>query len=619
MSVASPAALVQASIGSFFRAAPAPSDGAARAPVMPLVMQAQSHHAGHARARASGHAFVDDAAEDEDGDDMESSQDEVQTSQDALFLNDEVLSQSSYADGFRGPGDQAFRRRGRGAEPSAGPTDEPAPKKMRIATRGLDAMYPLGLYFQYGKKVQPGLDPRVSHLVSPYRWYHHNALPDSATAHTLAKEGNEFVSAEDAAWLNDETIQREFAHKFASYGHSTAPKEELRQIARMQKATGDRMHCCSVPAVAEVICAHDVLDERDELDRQPAADVSHEFVCKGDFLTEMRLRSRCPSGGMPGLASVALFAFEECPGHVHVSDLVLAVFRYWNLGLSRPDLVPAQHFAIESDTVEVYKSQRAGTKARAQVTPLTRDEAADTKAILAHVDAELIGKHAAKTVHTSRQLSNEADKDVVRNSLFECQLHVVPQTVRDSDGKPRIVVASVLVIRGTVPGCDPLLALAAMAAALQGFDKELLLLAQHMVRLIGVDAHVSVDQLFKTGQNDTNIAKIAHEANLPLAFFNFLRQSHVSVAAPSAFAADWMGQRIDVYDAAEVALYCRYLDIVRRSRVHYHSAAALHTMHDSKDARNSRLPLSKNTVNWSLFFPGALFSLFSSCMPSRRR
>jgi hypothetical protein len=557
--------------------------------------------------------YVDNAAEDEDEDgDEEEEPEELETRHDRSFVNDDASSIASSRNGYRAPGSPAFSRQGRRVEYNG---EEPPPKKSRAMPRVLQVLQPLGLYCDYSIMMPMAkLLPRISHLVSPYQWYHH--CEDPRTVNNQWLTSNEFLPS--LQWMQNDEVQIKFARLFASYGksHDDAGLEPLRSVARMQpQGDADALHARAVYPVAEVISAHNVLDGRDEIDSQPSPDVCDEFVCKGDFLSERKMRGGCPMGGLPGLASVALFAFEEATAGVQVSELVLRIFKYWNLGASRPALLAGQQHAVETETTEFYKDAKTNTKsARVTVRQIPRDSALDNRAVLEHVHPTLLAKHDSQTVHACRTLPplDSAEEQLrLVIGLFDCQLHVVPNTVRDCRGKTRVVVASVLVIRGTVPGCDPLLALKGMTSAMQGFTHELMQLSQHMVRLLDVSGNVSTEKLFETCANDSaTLAAITHEANLPLAFFNFLRQKQMSSREPSPFAADWMGQRIDVYDVAEVALYRDYLAVAHHSRSVYYAQVALHTSHDLKNSRNAQLELPTTSVDWKLFFPGAFLSFF---------
>jgi hypothetical protein len=559
-----------------------------------------------------GNALVDDAASLSGEDNGQEEIEDEENDRDRAFVDDDEQSMSSSVNGYRAPSENRFARDG--PRVSYDP-EEPKTKKERRMPRVLQALQPLGLYCDYvalmpfAKHVA-----RMSHLVSPYSWYSHFTDPRCVTYEGIVGD-NEFMSPSLASWMQDKDAQLQFANLFASYGHTShgAQEERLRNVRRMV-LTGptDDMHFRVASAVSEVICAHNVLNERDELDTQPCPDVADEFVCKGDFLSERKLRGGCSSGGLPGLPSLVLFVFEESTGCMDVSNAILRIFKYWNLGASRPELLSGHIHAVQTETTEFYKNIRTNSRsARVSVKPIRRDKTHDSKAMLGHVHPDLLRKINGPSVHQCRSSSfvdSSEDADRIVHSLFECQLHVVPSRVRDSSGKTRFVVASILRIRSTVPGCDPVVALRGLQA-LQGFSQELVNVTQHMVRLLHFHGDVSTDRLFDVCQDDDrpNLAAIGHEANLPLAFFNFLRLKQMSCAAPSPFAADWMGQRIDVYDEAEVALFLQSLKVAHYSRKKYYALATLHTSHDQKDMRNAQLHIPTTSVDWKLFFPGQHF------------
>jgi hypothetical protein len=518
---------------------------------------------------------------------------------------------ASSRNGYRAVDDDAFARPGRRVEYNAESQDETNKKRARLLPRTLQPLQPLGLYCDY-RAIMPfaPLLSRISHLVSPYSWYHHFEAPHVAQCAIILGQ-NEFLPIRHAAWLQNDEAQERFGRLFASYGSygRSASSEPLRSVARMQQVgEADDMQVRTLSPVAEVICAHNILSERDELDTQPCPDVSDEFVCKGDFTTERKIRS-CSMGGLPGLPAVVLFAFEESTSSVQVSEAILRIFKYWNLGASRPELLAGHIHALQTEMTEFYKNPRTNTKsARVNIKPIVRDARLDKTASLEHVHPGLLAKLASPAVHTCRAtkpLDSADEHERLINSLFDCHLHVVPNRVRDSRGKMRLVVASILRIQSTVPGCDPLLALRGLTS-LQGFSQELLDVTQRMVRLLHVAGDVSAEKLFDVSPTGdcTNLASIGHEANLPLAFFNFLRFNQISSPEPSPFAADWMGQRIDVYDPDEVALFWQFLEATHFSRNAYYTKAFQHTSQDQKDPRNAQRELPTTAVDWKLFFPG---------------
>lgn len=590
-----------------------------------------------ARARAArpSSRYVDESAEHSDEDDGLREELDEATTYDRNFINDDGSSIASSRNGYRAVDDDAFARPGRRVEYHADDKDDGSKKRARLLPRTLQPLQPLGLYCDY-RAILPfaPLLSRISHLVSPYAWYHHCETPHVAQCAIILGQ-NEFLQIRHAAWLQNDETQERFARLFGSYGSHgrSAASEPLRSVARMQPVgETDDMQVRTVSAVAEVICAHNTLNERDELDTQPYPDVSDEFVCKGDFTTERKIRS-CSMGGLPGLPALVLFAFEESTSSVQISEAILRIFKYWNLGASRPELLAGSIHALQTEMTEFYKNPRTNTKsARVKIKPIVRDARLDRTATLEHVHPGLLAKLASPAVHpcrTTKPVDSADEHERLINGLFDCHLHVVPNRVRDSRGKMRLVVTSILRIQSTVPGCDPLLALRGLTS-LQGFSQELLDVTQRMVRLLHVAGDVSAERLFDVSPSGdcTNLASIGHEANLPLAFFNFLRCAQMSSPEPSPFAADWMGQRIDVYDANEVALFWQFLEVAHYSRNAYYTKAFQHTSQDQKDQRNAQRELPTTAVDWKLFFPGqhyravpkaALFADFATCSPTEEQ
>lgn len=182
------------------------------------------------RGRHAGHSsLIDDAAELSGQDDGDEQPEGSETDNDRRFINDDVMSMSSSVNGFRGPDDNLFARHGPMA--SYEPEEEPAAKKTRRLPKVLQALQPLGLYCDYSAILPfAKLLPRISHLVSPYAWYHRFSDTRCATAGII--NDNEFLSSALVAWLQDHDEQLRFARLFASYGNTDA--EPLRQLARMQ-------------------------------------------------------------------------------------------------------------------------------------------------------------------------------------------------------------------------------------------------------------------------------------------------------------------------------------------------------------------------------------------------
>jgi hypothetical protein len=128
-------------------------------------------------------------------------------------------------------------------------------------------------------------------------------------------------------------------------------------------------------------------------------------------------------GGLPGLPSVVLFVFEESTSCMDVSNAVLRIFKYWNLAMSRPEILAGNLFTVHNETVEFYKNVCANTmSARVNVKPILRDGHLDNTAILEHVHPEILAKADTPSVHpcrTSSFIDSSDDADHIVHNLFE--------------------------------------------------------------------------------------------------------------------------------------------------------------------------------------------------------
>jgi hypothetical protein len=104
-----------------------------------------------------------------------------------------------------------------------------------------------------------------------------------------------------------------------------------------------------------------------------------------------------------------------------------------------------------------------------------------------------------------------------------------------------------------------------IATAGHSMQEPLLRVLNNMARMLELGP-VNCTSMFSCTSSAENIATLALDANIPLAFFLFLKQNRYSTQEPSPFAADFQGCRIDVYNLAEKKAYNKYLDILKHSR-----------------------------------------------------
>jgi hypothetical protein len=515
------------------------------------------------------------------------------------FIDDEGSIRSS----FHGhPDNEDFHERGSRVSYHA---EGPKKNKVRAMPRVLKSLSPLGLYCDY-QKFMPWTRhvPRISHLVAPYTFYSTLVEPQNVTKEEAPC--NVFFDSRGQRWMSDMEKQIEFARRFASYGTpGGGQREPLRRLDRMKPmGDDDPFNFLYISPAAEVIAAHNVLENRDGLDFQPYPEVIDEIVCKGDFVTESKLRG-CSMGGLPGLASVDLFVFEEVMSNLEISPKILKLYKDWNFGVSRASYFHEPIPSVETEISEFITNGKSKT-ARVAVDTFSRERHLDEMAMLEHVHPDIKKQLRNPMVSPCKappDVTESKQKRQDKLNLFDAHIISVPNRVRDKNGKLRFVMCSILRIRSTLPGCDPLLALRRLETA-DGFVMNLLEVVQEMMFLLEMPGNVSFDALFCATANGANLASISHEANLPLAFFNYLRNEKISDDSPSPFAADWMGQRIDVYNKEEVAIYQEGLRVMYNARRYQYEKIVEHTTHDMKSKTNSRLPLPLQTVDWRLAYPG---------------
>ena len=128
------------------------------------------------------------------------------------------------------------------------------------------------------------------------------------------------------------------------------------------------------------------------------------------------------------------------------------------------------------------------------------------------------------------------------------------------------VVVEVLRMCAHIEACDPAVSLVQMiASGGHCIQDPLLRVTNNMARMLELGP-VNMNNIFSINSSAENMATLVLDANIPLAFFLFLKQNRYSTFEPSPFAADFQCCRIDVYNPGEVAMYNKYLEILKHSR-----------------------------------------------------
>ena len=487
---------------------------------------------------------------------------------------------------------------------------------MRNAVRKLESMSEIGLLCDYTRRMPACLSAlrSVCKEPAPYTFYCNMEMPqDTGDVHV---QSNIFLTPSHASSLNDSNKLHSLAVKFADYGdqtyrESTQPLRRLDEL--MQFVDSDPANYPRVSPVCEMICANNIVNPRNEIDRQPCDSIRGELVAKGDPYTQQQLRDGYSRGGPPGLPSVVLWQIKEGTSVVDVDNVVLRLWKYWNTGISRPELLGDSKLDVQNPFVEFYYDGKKRFKsARTCIESMGYETHPDSQAMMRHVHPVIIKKLDEPHVHPCREQPHNSSSeatDTIKSSRFSCCVHVIPHQVRDSAGKKRNVIVSMLRIRSTVPGCDPILALRALAA-LPGFSQDLIRITQHMMCCLNFSGDSSFDQLFDTTlrNNKHNLASIGHEANVGLGFFGFLKSNYILTSKSSMQSACYDQKfRINIFDKDEVAELMAFLEIAHYSRKQYYAQVVLHSCQDMMNARSAALPLpgsGEGGVDWRLFYPG---------------
>ncbi len=117
------------------------------------------------------------------------------------------------------------------------------------------------------------------------------------------------------------------------------------------------------------------------------------------------------------------------------------------------------------------------------------------------------------------------------------------------------------------------------------------------------------DQHFQLQLGRRKHHHLALEANIPLAFFFFLKQNGFSTHEASPFAADFQCCRIDVYNQGEVKTYNKYLEILKYSRRKQFQKIRTETQRDYQSGltRSAQLPIKTKTWDFQNFFSGLFY------------
>ena len=441
-------------------------------------------------------------------------------------------------------------------------------------------------------------------------------------------------------WLTDVDVQKEYRERFAF--HHVVPSSEpgaprtvtpLRRVQRMAEhpdSSGSDEHQSSyIAPVLEVIFCNSTVHAPNHLNRHVVEEISHELAVLGDAASERLFRHDLKHGGNPGCSSIALFNIQEMSTHLQSDDDILKLMSqcancFGGVDMNMPNFNPAVNTEFTNTCMDTKRmrdvyvkqghafddapcSNSVGFLHPTLVEKICRARALDPAA--ADLSDNLTPKSRANKRDRPSQDggADVADEGNAHNQhkFITCFLHIVPCVVRDTVGKRRVVLVEVLRISSRILGCDPAVALHQLIASSTSEDLQnpLIRVVRKMARCLEMNVDVNITDLFNSS-NEENLVSIALDANIPLAFFNYLKHNNISCDEPSMFAADYMGMRIDVWDHQEVQLFRAGMHVTQVARRELYRIVLQNVLADIQTPRNAKLPIPTATHDFRMFYPG---------------
>jgi hypothetical protein len=504
---------------------------------------------------------------------------------------------------------------------------------VRIQQRQLKEIFEIGLYQDHQRNFCHNAGV-IRDFPVPYHMYSH--VNAEVVRNCL------YMPPSSWKWITDVDIQKTYRELFAF--HHIVPSSKpgvrrtvtpLRQIERMAvhpDSTGIDKHQSSyIAPVLEVIFCNSTVHEPNHLNRHVVEEISHELAVLGDATSERIFRHGLKHGGNPGCSSLALFNIQEMSTHLQNDDDMLKLMSqcancFGGTDTNMPNFNPAVNTEFTSTCMDtkrmrdVYVNQGHAfedTRSDNSVSflhPTLLDKICTSRGLdCADKDISNLLLPTSRTKNrdeTLQQRQSSVDgmnEGTAHNQhkFITCFLHVVPCVVRDTTGKRRVVVVEILRISSRVLACDPAVALHQLIVASTSEDLQnpLIRVVRKMARCLEMNVDVNITDLFNSSHEE-NLVSIALDANIPLAFFNFLKHNNISSNEPSMFAADYMGMRIDVWNEAEVRLFRAGMRVTQIARRELYRVVLQNVLSDIQTPRNAKLPIPTETHDFRMFFPG---------------
>ena len=396
----------------------------------------------------------------------------------------------------------------------------------------------------------------------------------------------------------------------------------------------DPFHRARVTATDKLLYANQVLQPHNGLDHS-TADLGGEWPVQMDAATNSKIlhgRRHRHDGNTGADTTLSLFTIRKLTDMKNDEDLMLIQNAYngyasdntYNKKLSCPCVnTERQELFTQYGNSKIVKDVNITMHNRYQDTDTRRDS-------LSYVDSVILQKtagargldqtdlaelsdanlgHLMPHCRTQLAVARQEEENLSLHNFITSHIHVIPSRVRDRHGKVHTIVVEVLRICAHIESCDPVVALVQMiSSGGHCIQDPLLRVTNSMSRMLELGP-VNMSNMFSCTSSAENIATLPLDANIPMAFFLFLKQSCMSSCESSPFAADFLTCRIDVYSKAEVAAYNKYLEILKHSRRQQFQVVRTETQRDYQAGltRAVHLPIKTKTWDFQNFFAGVFY------------
>ena len=562
----------------------------------------------------------------------EDEEEEEENDFDRAFIDDDTVHSQPHFRDVQHTEQQTFRQVG--MEEAA--EDEPKQKiKDRQEARTLQPSTERANYADLAE--QPGCEnymfllPCIANRAVPYSFL--------LQTNAVASENNEYLLPEHLEYLQGPSM-RQHARLFGirpplcslTLG-ADQEQQELRQLNRMVKqGDDDPFHKPAVSATDKLLYANQVLQPHNGLDCS-TSDLGGEWPVHMDANTSSKMLHGRRHGGIKGAdTSISLFTIRKLTDMKNDEDLMIIQNAYngyasdltFNKKLSCPcvnterqelftqygnsKIVRDVNIKIENR----YKDKDMRRDSLSYVDPVILQKVAQARG-LDGVDLATLGDaQLSKLMLDCRSeplRARQEEENLSLHNFLTSHIHVIPCKVRDKEGKHHTVVVEVLRICAHIEACDPAVSLVQMiASGGHCIQDPLLRVTNNMARMLELGT-VNMTNIFSCNSSAENLVTLALDANIPLAFFLFLKQNGFSTYEASPFAADFQCCRIDVYNQGEVKMYNKYLEILKHSRRKQFQIIRTETQRDYQSGftRSSHMPIKTKNWDFQNFFSGVFY------------